>query len=34
MAKTKTIVSVKILYLSINNNTNIIITKNIAITKH
>ena len=34
MAKTKTIESVKTLYLSININTNIIITKNIVITKH
>ena len=34
MAKTKTIVSVKTLYLPINNNTNIFITKNIVITKH
>ena len=34
IAKTKTIVSVKTLYLSININTNIIITKIIVITKH
>ena len=34
MAKAKTIVSVKTLYISMNFNTNIIITKNIVITQH